>query len=97
MQSRGVRRPSACLSVCPSVCLFPAYSWVLAKRLLSGWLVGKSCLSVSPRAAEGRQARVCVSTAVERRRREDRVTIPGFSTCHRRNGSGRVAVTARRA
>ena len=29
---------------------FPAYSWVLAKRLLSGWLVGKSCLSVCPSA-----------------------------------------------
>jgi len=44
---------------------FPAYSWVLAKRLLSGWLVGKSCqshvsLSVRAIAAEGRQARVCV-------------------------------------
>jgi len=55
---------------------FPAYNWVLAKRLLSGWLVGwlvsrvcrASC--VCPRAAEGRQARVCVpcvSTVQERR------------------------------
>jgi len=50
--------------------LFPAYSWVLAKRLLSGpvsgWLVGKWCLSrvslsVRATAAEGRQARVCVA------------------------------------
>jgi len=60
---------------------FPAYSWVLAKRLLSGWLVGKSCLSVRvrQRAARPECARPpCVSTAVERRRREDRVTIPGF-------------------
>ena len=43
------------------VIIFPAYSWVLAKRLLSGWLVSKSCRAshVCPHAAEGRQARVC--------------------------------------
>ena len=76
---------------------FPAYSRVLAKRLLSGCLLVSRVCRMSVRG-EGRQARVClpcsrpacVSMAVERRRREDRVTIPGFSTCHRCNGSGRV-------
>jgi len=73
------------LSYCPyrSQHYFPAYSWILAKRLLSGcpvgWLVSRvSRASVCPRAAEGRQARVCVlrtagppcvSTAGEARQR----------------------------
>ena len=44
--------------------LFPAYSWVLAKRLV-GWLVSRVCRAsrVCPRAAEGRQARLCVSAS----------------------------------
>ena len=52
---------------------FPAYSWVLAKRLLSGcpvgWLVSRDCRAshVCPRAAEGRQARVCVPCVARRR------------------------------
>jgi len=48
--------------------LFPSLQLGTGKTAavrLSGWLVGKSCLSrvchsVCPRAAEGRQARVCV-------------------------------------
>jgi len=55
---------------------FPAYSWVLAKRLLSGWLVGKSCLSrvsLSVRA-KGRQARVCVPCAVRKHGRRGAIS-----------------------
>ena len=57
------------------------------------------CQSVHAIAAEGGQARACVPCAArpacvsmsgERCRREDRVTIPGFSTCHCCNGLGRV-------
>jgi len=67
---------------------FPAYSWVLAKRLLSGWLVGKSCLSrvsLSVRA-EGRQARVCarppcLNTAGEARQRRVSNTKEVSYTC----------------
>jgi len=56
--------------------VFPAYSWVLAKRLLSGWLVGwlvggKSCLSrVACLSACGRGLlgpSVCAVRSTERR------------------------------
>ena len=65
MQSRGVRRPSVCLSVRPSV---PSLQLGTGKTAavrsagwwLVGWLVSRVCrASVCPRAAEGRQARVC--------------------------------------
>jgi len=42
------------------------------------------------------QRRRGADISIERRRCEDRVTIPGFSTCHCCNGSGRVRAYARR-
>jgi len=60
---------------------------------LAGWRLSVRVCPLSAQRARGASRAINLLRTrppVERRRREDRVTIPGFSTCHRCNGSGRV-------